>query len=112
MPATLLSIEIAYVTGNESISISLQVEQGTTILQAIQKSGILQRFSQIDLLGESGKANLVGIFGELKSLEQLVKAGDQVEIYRPLKADPMIQRNTLVKKERKLRRQRREKHPW
>ena len=112
MPATLLPVEIAFVTDNESVSIPLQVERGTTVLQAIQKSGILQRFSQIDLIGGSGKANLVGIFGELKSLGHIVKAGDQVEIYRPLKADPMVQRNTLVKKDRKLRRQRREKHPW
>lgn len=107
-----LSIEIIFVDNASSCCIALEVEPGTTLEQAIQKSGILLRYPHIRLHAESDPANLVGIFGELKSLNDVIKDGDQVEIYRPLKADPMQQRNDLVKKERKLKRQRREKHPW
>jgi len=58
-----------------------------TIQKAIKQSGILAHFPEIDLT-----TNKVGIFGELKRLEDKVKTGDRVEIYRPLKQDPKDRR--------------------
>jgi putative ubiquitin-RnfH superfamily antitoxin RatB of RatAB toxin-antitoxin module len=112
MQKNTLSIEITYVDTATTSCIPLEVEPGTTIEEAIVKSGLLEKYPHICLHAQNGQSNLVGIFGELKSLNGIVKAGDQIEVYRPLKADPMLLRNALVKKERKLRRQRREKHPW
>jgi putative ubiquitin-RnfH superfamily antitoxin RatB of RatAB toxin-antitoxin module len=54
-----------------------------TAKQAIEVSGILERFPEIDL-----KINKIGIFGKVAKLDTLLTEGDRVEIYRPLIADP------------------------
>jgi len=81
--AEVISVEVAYATPEEQRIISLEVVPGTTLRQAIEQSGILEHFSEIDL----GNAK-VGIFGKLKKLDEALRAGDRVEIYRPLIADP------------------------
>ena len=58
-----------------------------TVREAIERSGILKRFPEIDL-----EINKVGIFGRLVTLEQALDTGDRVEIYLPLIADPKAQR--------------------
>lgn len=79
----MLQIEVAYASSDRQLIIELQVEDGATIEDAIQRSGILQKFPEIDLA-----CNKVGIFGKQVTLEQAVCAGDRVEIYRRLIADP------------------------
>lgn len=81
-PAT-VNIEVSYALPDKQPVISLQVEQGTTIEQAILQSGILEQFPQIDIA-----KNKLGIFGKLKKADVVVREGDRVEIYRPLIADP------------------------
>jgi len=81
--ADLLTVEVAYARPDEQLIISLEVPPGTTLRQAIEQSGILERFHEIDL----GDAK-VGIFGKLKKPDETLRAGDRVEIYRPLIADP------------------------
>jgi uncharacterized protein len=78
-----LQIEVAYARPDVQLIIELQIEDGTTVEQAIQQSGILQKFPEIDL-----SINKVGIFGKSVLLQQPLRAGDRVEIYRPLIADP------------------------
>ncbi len=81
--ANLINIEIAYALPDEQLILILEVAEGTTIDQAIRDSGILEKFPAIDL------ANLkTGIFGKLKKKDQALRAGDRIEIYRPLIADP------------------------
>ena len=65
------------------------------MLEAARASGIVDYFPQIDL--DTAK---LGIFGKvvLNPAQQVVRAGERVEIYRPLIADP--------KEVRKLRAQR------
>ena len=78
-----ISVEVAYAKPDEQLVLRLDVAPGTTLRQAIEQSGILDRQPEIDL------ANLkVGIFGKLKKPDQVLCAGDRVEIYRPLIADP------------------------
>jgi putative ubiquitin-RnfH superfamily antitoxin RatB of RatAB toxin-antitoxin module len=81
--AETITVEVAYATPEEQRIIGLEVVPGTTLRQAIEQSGILEHFSEIDL----GNAK-VGIFGKLKKLDETLRAGDRVEIYRPLIADP------------------------
>ena len=78
-----LTIEIAYALPDEQIILNREVAQGTTIEQAIQASGILEKYPDIDLSKQK-----VGIFGKLKKPQQALRAGDRIEIYRPLIADP------------------------
>jgi len=50
---------------------------------AIQASGLLELFPEIALTELK-----VGIFGVAGKLDQLVREGDRIEIYRPLVHDP------------------------
>lgn len=79
----LLDVEIAYALPETQQLIELKVAAGTTAREAIENSGILQRFPEIDL-----SKHKVGIFGKTVRLDRVLGPGDRVEIYRPLLADP------------------------
>ncbi len=79
----LIRIEVAYARPDEQLIIPLDMEHQPTVQEAIERSGILERFPEIDL-----QQNKVGIFGKLSKLDQVLNAGDRVEIYRKLIADP------------------------
>jgi putative ubiquitin-RnfH superfamily antitoxin RatB of RatAB toxin-antitoxin module len=89
------SIEVAYASPQQSWLIPCNVEEGTTIQQAIEISGILKRCSDIDL-----ETNRVGIFSKIVALDVLVGAGDRIEIYRPLIIDPKQARRLRAEKEK------------
>jgi len=76
-------VEVAYARKDEQAILSVAASEGLTAKEAIEQSGILRRFSEIDL-----RVNRVGIFGKLAQLDQVLEPGDRVEIYRPLIADP------------------------
>jgi putative ubiquitin-RnfH superfamily antitoxin RatB of RatAB toxin-antitoxin module len=78
-----MPVEVAYAIPERQVIIEVTVERGATLMHAIELSGILQQFDEIDL-GQ----NKVGIFGRLAKLTDEVQPGDRVEIYRPLIADP------------------------
>lgn len=98
-------IEIEVVFANKTVYelISLRVPLGTTILQAIQQSGILTRFPEITLLPHPTiPVNLVGVFGQLKDLNTCLQENDRVEIYRPLCQSAMQLRKQKAEKIKKL----------
>ena len=78
-----ISVEVAYAKPEEQVVIPLELESGATLRLAIERSGVLQRFPEIDL--ETAK---VGIFSKAAQLDAELNSGDRVEIYRPLIADP------------------------
>ena len=78
-----IGIEVVYGTPSKQILLSINVEQGTSVEQAIISSGILSDFSEIDLT-----VNKVGIWNRVAKLSDQVQAYDRIEIYRPLLADP------------------------
>jgi putative ubiquitin-RnfH superfamily antitoxin RatB of RatAB toxin-antitoxin module len=79
-----IRVEVAYALPTEQVIIELYVDDGATIEEAVQLSGILEHYPDIDL----EKLNKVGIFGKLAKLDKTLNEGDRVEIYRPLIADP------------------------
>ena len=76
-------IEIAYALHTQQVILPLKVTEGTTDTQAVEASGILQKFPEIDL-----SQNKLGIFGKLVKADTPLREHDRVEIYRPLIADP------------------------
>lgn len=78
-----LLIEVVYALPQKQTLLSLCVEQGTTIEQAIEQSGLYQFHPE--LREQSLK---VGVFSRAVKLRDLVREGDRIEIYRPLQADP------------------------
>ena len=79
----LIEVEVAYAKPETQVILNVKVERGATVEDAIKLSGILHNFSEIDLA-----TNKVGVFGKLSKLNAPVKAGDRIEIYRHLIADP------------------------
>ncbi|SFF61727.1 hypothetical protein SAMN04488120_1136 [Fontimonas thermophila] len=79
----LIQVEVAYALPAEQWILKVDVAPGTTIRAAIERSGILARFPEIDL-----SRNKVGCWGHLAALDDVVRSGDRIEIYRPLIADP------------------------
>ena len=88
-----IPIEVAYASPQHSWLIPFNVEEGTTIQQAIVASGILDQCPAIDL-----ETNEVGIFSNIVALDTLVRAGDRIEIYRPLILDPKQARRLRAEK--------------
>ena len=83
-------VEVAYALADKQSLISIEVENVSTLKEAIEASGILETFEQIDLTKDR-----VGIFAKFATLDTVLREKDRVEIYRPLVADPKI-----VRKER------------
>ena len=86
-------IEVTYALPEEQVLITLDVEQGTTAEQAVKLSGVLERFTEIDLT-----KNKLGIFGKITKADQVLRDKDRVEIYRPLIADPKESRRKRAEK--------------
>ena len=76
-------IEVAYGAIRRQTILLLQVKSGTTVGEAINQSGILKQFPEINL-----GLNKVGIFGKLARTDTVLSNRDRVEIYRALIADP------------------------
>lgn len=76
-------MEVAYALRERQALVAVEIEEGATIEEAIQHSGILKTFPEIDL-----KRAKVGIFGRPVALDERMRDGDRAEIYRPLIADP------------------------
>ena len=83
MSAEKISVEVAYALPDQQTIVALTVAADATLQEVIQASGLLDQFPDIDL-----KKNKVGVFGKLGKLTDTLHAGDRVEIYRPLIADP------------------------
>ena len=78
-----IDIEVVYALPCNQVTRQLNVPLGTTAEQAVEFSGILRLFPEINLL-----QNKLGIFGELIKPGTVLRNRDRVEIYRPLIVDP------------------------
>ena len=79
----MINIEVVYALPNDQILLKQQVSAGTTVAEAIQASGVLDKHPEIDLAN-----NKLGIFGKLTKADAVLRDKDRIEIYRPLIADP------------------------
>lgn len=78
-----MRISITYAEPTSQRWFELEVADDSSAEQAINQSGILKQFPEIDL-----EQNKIGIFGRVVKLEEPLREGDRVEIYRPITADP------------------------
>jgi hypothetical protein len=93
-----LQVEVAYAASHEQVVVELALPVGSTVGDAITRSGLLARFPEIDL----GR-NRVGVFGVLADLADPLEDGARVEIYRPLIANPKDVRRRRAAAQRKAR---------
>lgn len=78
-----MHIGVAYADKFKQTWLKLDVPEGSTVRDAILRSGLLEQFPEIDL-----DQNPVGIFGKIVKLDTPLEEGNRVEIYRPITADP------------------------
>jgi len=78
-----MKVGIAYALPKRQTWLTVEVPDGATIREAIDSSGILAQFPDIDL-----ERQKVGVFGKVSALDTKLEEGDRVEIYRALTADP------------------------
>lgn len=88
-----LQVYVSYATPRHEFVQPMRVEPGTTIGQAIERSGVLASFPEISLVTQP-----VGIYGKKKTLDTVLRERDRVEIYRPLVADPKESRRKRAAK--------------
>lgn len=91
-----LQIEVAYALPDEQLILEVEVPTDCTVEEAIKRSGILERYPQIDLGSDK-----VGIFGKMCKLNASLNDKDRIEIYRPLIADPKESRRQKADMEKK-----------
>lgn len=72
-------VGIAYAKPTAQVWKHLDVPEGATLREAIERSGLLAQFPEIDLA-----VNKVGVFGAIAPLDRRLKEGERVEIYRPI----------------------------
>jgi uncharacterized protein len=92
-----IAVTVVYALPGRQCLRHVEIEAPASIRQAIDESGLLREFPEIDL-----GSNRVGVFGRMAALDTPLRAGDQVEIYRPLIADPKESRR--LRAARKARR--------
>ena len=90
-----MKVSLAYVDEGQQIWQKLDIPEGSTLQQVIKISGILDELPQLNI-----EEQKVGIHGKIASLSDIAKAGDRIEIYRPITADPAtVKRRSIVAKD-------------
>jgi putative ubiquitin-RnfH superfamily antitoxin RatB of RatAB toxin-antitoxin module len=84
-----IEIEVVYGLAHKQKLVSIMVDQGTTVRQGAELSGLDADFPELNIAESK-----LGIFGKtVRSPDvELLKAGDRIEIYRPLLIDPKAAR--------------------
>ena len=77
-----IPVQVCHVQPDRQIILDIRVPEKTTLIEAIEKSGIL------DLLSRQIRENEVGIFGKKRPFDTELNAHDRIEIYRPLSTTP------------------------
>ncbi len=86
-----IAVTVAYALPEEQSVIALELPAGSSAVDAVNRSGLLERYPDI------GTRPLeLAIFGRLIQAGALLKTGDRVEILRPLVRDPKETRRQLA----------------
>lgn len=91
-----MKVSVVYASKIKQYLQEIDLPEGSTIQQAIEKSALLTEFPEI-FLSEA----VVGIFGKKNTLSTILHSGDRVEIYRPLTIHPMQKRRRLAEIQKK-----------
>jgi putative ubiquitin-RnfH superfamily antitoxin RatB of RatAB toxin-antitoxin module len=91
----MIEVTVAYSPApREVLEWPLQLPEGATLRQAVQASGLAAACPGLDLA-----ACEAGLWGRRSDWDALLRAGDRVEIYRPLLVDPKVARRERFRKQ-------------
>jgi putative ubiquitin-RnfH superfamily antitoxin RatB of RatAB toxin-antitoxin module len=96
---SVIEIEVAFALPGRQRIVSLKVTEGTTPRQAVIQAGLDRDFPELP--AETFREAPLGIFGRrLRDPEgETLRAGDRVEVYRPLEIDPKAARAERASRE-------------
>ncbi len=80
---------------NVAVEVAVEVPAGSSVLDALRASGVLERFAGLDV-----STRAVGIWGRVCPVETPLRDGDRVEIYRELAVDPKEARRQRARRTR------------
>jgi putative ubiquitin-RnfH superfamily antitoxin RatB of RatAB toxin-antitoxin module len=86
-----IDIEVAYALPGRQRVVSLQVQRDAAVRDILDLSGLKAEFPELDL-----RHCPVGVYGREVGEDYVIRAGDRIEIYRPLKRDPREARRELA----------------
>jgi len=89
-----MRIELVYALPQTQEQMVLELAPGSTVLDAIEASGLRQRLPQVEIVR-------AGVWGRPAGPDTRLRDRDRVEIYRPLIADPKKVRRERAAKSRK-----------
>jgi len=78
-----IQVEVVYGRQDRQKVVAVTLNEGATLREAVERSGLLSEFPEIDL-----EKNKLGIWNKLAKPDAVVRDKDRLEIYRPLIADP------------------------
>ncbi|NDY94554.1 RnfH family protein [Wenzhouxiangella limi] len=90
-----LHVEVAAALPDRQVVVPLVLSEGATVQHAIDAAGLDSRLPEFEFDNRR-----IGIFGRVCRPDRLLRDGDRVELYRPLKADPKEIRRQLAELER------------
>lgn len=94
----MIAVEVCYALPDRIWRMRLRLVDHSTVGEAIEASGFAAEFPEIDI-----QAFGVGIFGRLCGLQDGLRDGDRVEIYRALVHDPKDARRTRARRDSRRR---------
>ena len=86
-------VEVVFAAPERQVIARVELPAGSTVEDAVSASG----------LAEAGAVPRFGIYGKVVTAGTVVRDGDRVEIYRPLRADPKDLRRLRAAKKRTKR---------
>jgi putative ubiquitin-RnfH superfamily antitoxin RatB of RatAB toxin-antitoxin module len=82
------SITLVYAPApRQVVQYTFSLDGPCSILQVLQQSNLLVQFPELD-----HPDILLGVWGRRAALHHVLRDGDRVEIYRPLRVDPKVAR--------------------
>lgn len=88
-----INVTVAYALPDRQHLFTVSLKHNAVVLDALLACDILKKFPEIDL-----EIQRVGVFSESVMLNDKLKDGDRVEIYRSLTIDPKEARRLRAKK--------------
>lgn len=80
-----MNVGVAYADKFKQVWLKLEIPDGSSVREAIEHSGLLDQFPDIDL-----EKQKVGVFGKVTKLDAPAEEGCRIEIYRAITADPEL----------------------
>jgi putative ubiquitin-RnfH superfamily antitoxin RatB of RatAB toxin-antitoxin module len=88
-----IRVSVAYAEPDHAFVAEFELPAGSTVADAIEASGIREKHPGLEI-----RDDRLGIFSRRAAPDAVLRDGDRVEIYRPLRIDPKEARRMRARK--------------